>query len=106
MTSNAFATAVQAPGAPTNVSATGGVDSINVYFTPGPIGSGTLVSYNVECVDIGSLGFIVAYRTGSGSSSPVTINASNSYYRCRVLTVSTDGISPGSAESNEVLMLD
>ena len=88
------------PGVPTNVTATAGNGSATVSFTPGSIGSGTLVKYWAACgVDTTHL------ITASGSSSPITVTGltNGTVYYCWAITESTVGYSSSwSAVSNTV----
>jgi len=78
------------PSAPTNVTATAGNGSATVTFTPGSIGSGTLVTYWAACgVDTTHL------IKATGSSSPITVAGltNGTAYYCWALTESTVGYS-------------
>lgn len=91
------------PGAPTNVTATAGDGSVAVSFTPGSIGSGTLVSYWAACdkVDDTTAGNAIY---ASGSSSPITVAGltNGTAYSCGALTRSTVGDGPWSVRANPV----
>jgi len=82
------------PGAPTAVSATAGNAQAMVSFTPGSLGSGTLISYMADCGGI----------TNMGGSSPITVTGltNGSSYTCRVMTTTTVGASAWSGNSNSV----
>ncbi|MDP4030473.1 MAG: fibronectin type III domain-containing protein [Gallionella sp.] len=91
------------PSAPTNVTATVGDGSATVTFTPGSIGSGTLVSYWAACdiVDDTTTGNAIY---ASGSSSPITVTGltNGTAYSCGALARSTVGDSPWSVRANPV----
>ena len=87
------------PDAPTIGTAVPGNASIGVAFTPGAIGSGTLVNYWAACsVDN------VNYISVSGANSPLNVIGlgNNIAYRCRAFTESTVGNSAWSVVSNSV----
>ena len=87
------------PAAPSNVTATAGNASATVSFTPGSIGSGTLVTYWAACgVDNAHLIY------GKGSSSPITVTGltNGTTYYCWALTESTAGYSNWSMISNSI----
>jgi hypothetical protein len=81
-----------APSAPTITTVTAGNGSASVAFTPGAIGSGTLVSYTADCGGV----------TNSGSSSPrvVTGLTNGVSVACKVKTTSTVDSSAWSAPVN------
>ena len=83
------------PSAPTIGTATAGVTSASVTFTPGAQGSGNLVNYTANCSGI----------TGSGGSSPIVVNGLTAgvSYTCTVQTTTTAGTSAASAASNTVV---
>jgi hypothetical protein len=82
------------PTAPTIGIATPGDRSATVAFTPGDLGSGTLVYYKATC----------GTKTATGSSSPITVTGliNGTTYTCTVRTTSSVGNSPISAVSNSV----
>lgn len=82
------------PSAPTIGTAVAGNGAISVNFTPGAIGTGTLVNYTASC------GGIFA----TGTSSPITVNglSSTNTYFCQVKTTSSVGTSAWSEWSNAV----
>ena len=84
------------PAAPTGVAAASGNTQISAAFTPGAIGSGTLVNYTVSCGGAGGS------RTGTGTSSPIVVTGltNGTAYTCWVKTTSTIGTGPWSAASN------
>ena len=88
------------PSAPTNVTATAGNGSATVTFTPGSIGSGTLITYWAACgVDTTHL------IQAAGSSSPITVTGltNGTAYYCWAITESTVGYSSNwSTVSNTV----
>lgn len=93
------ASAAILPGAPTNVTATAGNGSATVAFTPGSIGSGTLVTYWAACgIDAAHLVRV------AGSSSPISVTGltNGTAYTCRVQTESTAGTGSLSLASNPV----
>lgn len=83
------------PSAPTIGTATAGNASISVTFTPGALGTGTLVDHTADCG-----GF-----TNTGASSPITVTglSNGTTYTCKVKTTTTAGSSPWSALSNAVM---
>lgn len=85
------------PSAPTIGTATAGNASISVTFTPGALGSGTLVNYTANCG-----GF-----SNTGASSPITVTglSNGTTYTCKVKTTTTVGTSPWSTLSNAVMPL-
>jgi hypothetical protein len=91
--------AAVAPGAPTIGTATPLNTSARVAFTPGAIGTGTLVNYTASC-STNNVNFI----SNTGSASPITVSGlSNGVaYTCKVKTTSTVGDSPWSALSGTV----
>jgi hypothetical protein len=92
--SNAVTPAKAAPSAPTIGTAIAGIASASVSFTPGYIGTGSLVNYTVSCGGI----------TSTGDSSPITVNGltRGTTYTCMARATSTDGVSTWSASSNLV----
>ena len=81
------------PSAPTIGTATAGNAQISVSFTPGALGTGSLINHTAECG---------AY-SASGASSPIVVSVPNgSTYSCRVRTTTTVGAGPYSAYSNSV----
>ncbi|QTN28811.1 M6 family metalloprotease domain-containing protein [Rhodoferax sp. AJA081-3] len=101
-TYNSYLTEVQAwatmgtpPAAPSIGTATAGNASASVAFTPGALGTGTLVNYTADCGGI----------TTNGMASPITVTGltNGTTYTCRVRTTSSVGISPWSALSNAVI---
>jgi hypothetical protein len=84
-----------APGTPTIGTATGGNGSASVAFTPGPVGGGS-VTY-VATSNPGNF-------TGSGASSPVTVNGltNGTSYTFTVYATNSYGTSANSAASNAV----
>jgi hypothetical protein len=82
------------PTAPTVGVATAGNASASVAFTPGSMGSGTLVNYTAQC---GS-------STANGSASPITVAGltNGTAVTCKVKTTSTVGTGPWSGNSNSV----
>ena len=95
-----------APSAPTNIRATAGVGSMTIAFTPGSIGSGTLVNYAVTCSGSSAFDTRPVPPQVTGISSPITVYTASLFegppYSCRVQTVSTIGVSNWSAGSNLV----
>ncbi len=91
----AFNASTTVPGAPTIGAATAGDASASVSFTPGSLGSGTLVNYTAACGAV----------TATGTSSPIIVTGLNNGtdYNCRVRTTSTVGTSAWSAASNTVI---
>ena len=86
-----------APAAPSNVTAVAGNGRATVSFTPGAIGSGTLVNYRAACgVDNTHL----IYNTGSASPITVTGLANGTAYYCWVISLSSVGYGPWSAPSS------
>ena len=86
------------PSAPTIGTATAGNAQISVAFTPGSIGTGTLVNYEATCsVAGGGAGTPVS---GAGSPIVVTGLTNGTAYLCNARTTSTVGTSPWSANSN------
>jgi hypothetical protein len=85
------------PAAPTIGTAVAGNASIAVAFTPGALGSGTLVSYSAACTSDST-----NYLFGSGTSSPVQVMGLTNgvRYQCFAMTRSSAGDSPWSAASN------
>ena len=83
------------PSVPTVVTATAGIASAVVSFTPGTIGGGLLVNYTADCGAI----------TGTGSSSPIAVNGLTNgiAYTCKVQATSDMGTGPWSALSNSVV---
>ncbi len=86
------------PQAPTITAVTAGNASTSVAFTPGALGTGTLIAYNADCGGIRS--FDVA--------SPVIVTGLSvgTAYTCKVQTVSSAGAGPWSAVSGSVTPLD
>ncbi len=85
------------PSAPTIGTASAGNTQISVAFTPGAIGTGTLVNYEATCsVAGGGAGTPVA-----GGSSPIVVTGltNGTAYLCNARTISTVGTSPWSANS-------
>jgi M6 family metalloprotease-like protein len=82
------------PSAPTIGAATAGNASVSVAFTPGAIGSGTLVNYTADCGGV--------TRTGTASPINVTGLTNGSTYNCKVKATSSVGVGPWSAASNTV----
>ncbi len=82
------------PAAPAISSVTPGNGSVTVAFTPGALGSGTLVRYTAACGSV----------TATGSASPVTVTGltNGTAYTCRVQTTSSVGSSSWSALSGSV----
>ena len=82
------------PAAPAISSVTPGNASIKVTFSPGSLGSGTLVRYTAACGSI----------TATGSASPITVTGltNGTAYTCRVQTTSSVGSSSWSATSGSV----
>ncbi len=82
------------PAAPTVGTATAGNASVSVAFTPGALGTGTLVNYTADCGGI----------TATGANSPITVTGltNGSGYTCKVKTTTTVGTSAWSALSNAV----
>jgi len=80
------------PSPPTIGTATPGNASASVAFTPGAIGSGTLVNYTASCGGI----------TATGTSSPITVTGltNNVAYTCTVSTTSTVGTSAWSGATS------
>jgi hypothetical protein len=89
-----FLVSTSFPQAPTAVSATAGDALAIVNFTPGALGSGTLLYHTADCGGI----------TATGTSSPITVTGltNGMSYTCRVDTTTTVGTSPWSANSNSV----
>jgi hypothetical protein len=87
------------PSAPTDVVATPVNTSVSVAFTPGVIGSGSLVNYWAAC-NAGS-----ADVFGSGTASPVTVRGlvNGTSYLCYALTRTSVGDGPWSSASNTVI---
>jgi len=85
------------PTAPTIGSAVAGNASIAVAFTPGALGSGTLINRTADCGGI----------TATGINSPITVYGltNGTTYTCRIRTTSTVGAGPWSAPSNAVTPL-
>lgn len=94
---NAIGAAGTPPATPTIGTATAGNASISVAFTPGALGTGTLVNYTADCGGIAN----------TGASSPITVAGLNNgtTYTCKVKTTTTVGASPWSALSNAVTPL-
>jgi dienelactone hydrolase len=92
--SNACVTTPLSPSAPTIGTATAGNASISVAFTPGALGSGTLINYTADCGGV----------THTGGSSPITVPGltNGTSYTCRMKTTTTVGNSAWSAPSNAV----
>ncbi len=88
---------VTLPGTPTVGSAIAGNANISVAFTPGSIGSGTLVSYRASCTTDG-----LTFTYGTGAVSPITVAGltNGAAYHCYAMTRSTVGDSLWSAASN------
>jgi hypothetical protein len=84
------------PDAPVISATSASINSIDVYFTPGFLGSGSLLKYWANC-SVDGQGTVVF----PGDSSPIRVTelASSSTYRCKVQTQSTAGYSPWSALS-------
>ncbi len=82
------------PSAPTIGTATAGNASISVAFTPGALGSGTLINYTADCGGV----------TNTGGTSPITVTGltNGTSYTCRVKTTTAVGDSAWSASSNAV----
>ena len=82
----------QPPAAPAIGVATAGANQISVAFTPGAIGSGTLVNYTASCGGV----------TQTGGASPIVVTGLTGgvAYTCKVKTTSTVGTSAWSADSN------
>jgi hypothetical protein len=91
--------ATTAPSVPTNVSASAGNGSATVNFTPGAIGSGTLVKYWAAC---GPDTTHLITATGSGSPITVTGLTNGSVYYCWALAESTVGYGQWSVNSTAV----
>ncbi len=83
------------PSAPTAVSATSGNASVTVSFTPGSLGSGTLLHYTANCNGI----------TVNGGSSPIVLTGLGNgvSYTCQVSTTTSVGMGPWSVASNAVV---
>ena len=86
------------PSTPTGVTAAAGNGSVSVAFTPGAIGSGTLVNYTATC----GVGSVFFYGTGTSSPIVVTGLSNGTTYSCWVNTTSTVGTSSWSNASNSV----
>ena len=82
------------PAAPVVNSATAGNANIAVAFTPGALGSGTLLYYTVNCGGV----------TQNGGASPITVSglSNGTAYACMVETTSTVGTGPWSAAASPV----
>jgi hypothetical protein len=85
---------VNPPTAPTIGTTTADSGSISVAFTPGAIGSGTLINYTADCGGIAN----------TGNSSPITVSGltNGTAYTCKVKTTSTVGESSWSSASTPV----
>lgn len=93
---NIFAIGSTLPSAPSIGTASAGNGSISVSFTPGAIGSGTLVNYTASC----SNGTVSTVNTGTASPIVVSGLTNGVSHNCWVKTTSTVGTSPWSAASN------
>lgn len=83
------------PSAPTIAgAASGGNGTIYVSFTPGALGTGTLINYTANC----GHGPVIGY----GSPIAVTGLASGTGYMCKVRTNTTAGASPWSGYADPV----
>ena len=82
------------PSAPTIGTAVAGNGSASVAFTPGSLGTGTLVNHTANC------GIV----TKTGTSSPIVVTGLTNglTYTCRVRTTTTHGTSAWSGLSNPV----
>ena len=89
------------PSKPTNVTAVASDGAISVAFTPGVIGSGTLVTYWAGCSNNNN----ASYVWTNGSSSPLTVPGltNGTIYYCYAVTRSTLGDGVWSAASNAVI---
>jgi hypothetical protein len=87
------------PAAPAIGAVTAGNASVSVAFTPGSIGTGTLVNYWAACSSNNA-----DYIFGSGSSSPITVSGltNGTVYYCWALTRSTIGDGAWSSASSAV----
>jgi len=83
------------PSAPTAVSAVSGNASVTVSFTPGALGSGSLLHHTASCNGV----------SVNGSSSPIVLTGLGNgvSYTCQVSTTTTVGMGPWSVASNAVV---
>ena len=97
--SNSVAPPGTPPSAPAIDTASAGNAQMSVTFTPGAIGTGTLVNYTAYCSD-GAAG-----KSGTGTTSPIAVTGLTNgvTYTCWVKTTSTAGTSPWSGASNTAM---
>lgn len=87
-------TATVLPAAPAINSVVAGNGSVTVAFTPGALGSGSLIRYTASCGNVAV----------NGSASPIVVTGltNGSAYTCRVQTTSSVGAGAWSAASASV----
>lgn len=91
------ALAATAPGAPTNVTATGGVNSASVAFSPPASNGGAPITGYTATSSPGG-------HTGTSTASPITVSGltAGQAYTFTVVATNSAGTSPPSAASNAV----
>ena len=100
-------TAATTPGAPTAVSATAGIASINVNFgAPASNGGPAITGYSATCTS--SNGGVSGSNTGGASATSIRVGGliNGKSYTCTVTASNSAGAGPASAASNAVTPFD